>query len=109
LSLVAAITAAAFVFAASAIASGGVRPARGSTRSSLLHAFVVQDGSSAGVSGEYVGGSKPLLGVVCQRTPDRGTVRFLFRRSGRSWRYLFSTAGTGRGSAIERRLEHACH
>jgi hypothetical protein len=106
---VAAIVAAALVFAGAAIAAGGVTPARGSTRSSLVHAFVVQDGSNAGISGVYVAGSRPVVGVVCQKTPDRGTVRFLFSRSGRSWRYLFSTGGAGRGSAVEQRLEHACH
>jgi hypothetical protein len=107
--IVVAAIAGALVFAAAALAAGGVRPARGSTRSSLVHAFVVQDGSSAGISGAYVAGSRPTLGVVCQKTPDRGTVRFLFSRSGRSWRYLFSTGGTRSGSAVERQLEHACH
>jgi hypothetical protein len=108
LTLVAAVAASTLVFAAAAIAAGGVTPARGSTRSSLVHAFVVQDGSSVGITGVYVAGSRPVLGVVCQKTPDRGTVRFLFRRSGRSWRYLFATGGAGTGSAVDRRLEHAC-
>ncbi|HWE09220.1 MAG TPA: hypothetical protein VG325_07690 [Solirubrobacteraceae bacterium] len=106
--MIAATAATTLLFAAAALAAGAVTPARGSTRSSLVHAFVVQDGTSVGISGVYVGGSKPVLGVVCQRTPDRGTVRFLFSRSGRSWRYLFSTGGSGRGSAVQRRLEHAC-
>ena len=91
-----------------ASAGTGVSPARGATRSALVHAFVVQDGSSVGISGEYVGGSRPMLGVVCQKTPDAGTVRFLFKSSGRSWRFLFSTRTTSIGSSLERRLEQAC-
>ncbi|HWD74177.1 MAG TPA: hypothetical protein VG371_03510 [Solirubrobacteraceae bacterium] len=106
--LVAAIAAATLVIAAAAIAAGGVTPARGSTRSSLVHAFVVQDGASTGITGVYTAGSHAVLGVVCQKTPDRGTVRFLFRRSARSWRYLFSAAGAGKGTAVERQLERAC-
>ncbi|HET8978092.1 MAG TPA: hypothetical protein VFN87_08030 [Solirubrobacteraceae bacterium] len=106
--LAAAVTAAGLAAAGTASAAGGVSPARGSTRSALVHAFVVQDGSSAGVRGTYVAGSRPQLGVVCQKTPDAGTVRFLFRRSGRSWRFLFSTRGTRAGGSVDRRLEQAC-
>ncbi len=93
---------------AAALAAGGVVPARGATRASLVHAFVVQDGSSAGLGGTYVSRSRPVLGVVCQKTPDAGTVRFLFRSSGRSWRFLFSTTGRRQGASLERQLERAC-
>ena len=104
----AAVAAASLALAGMALA-GSVKPARGATRTSLVRAFVAQDGSSVGLTGEYVTRSRPQLGVVCQKTPDAGLVRFLFKRSGGSWRYLFSTNGTRRGTSLERRLERACH
>lgn len=106
--LAAALGVATLASGAVANAGAGVTPARGATRSALVHAFIVQDGSSAGVNAEYVGGSSPMLGVVCQKTPDAGTVRFLFRSSGRSWHFLFSTRATSKGSSLQRRLEQAC-
>ena len=106
--LVAAVGAATLAAATTAAAAGGVSPARGSTRSALVHAFVVQDGSSAGIHGTYVARSHPQTGVVCQQTPDAGTVRFLFRRAGRSWRFLFSSRGTRTGTSLDRALERAC-
>ena len=48
-------------------------------------------------------------GIVCQRTPDAGLVRFLFAQSGSRWRYAFSAAGTKRGTSTDRALERACH
>ncbi|MGA9859203.1 MAG: hypothetical protein WBQ18_15165 [Solirubrobacteraceae bacterium] len=89
-----------------AVAAASVSPAHGSTRSALIHAFTVQDGSSQGISGVYVSGS---AGIVCQRTPDAGLVRFLFRHAGRSWHFAFSSHGTAQGTATQRRLERACH
>ncbi len=103
-----AVAAAALLAPGAAVAAGTVVPARGATRASLVHAFVVQDGSSAGIRGVYVSRSRPPLGVVCQRTPDAGTVRFLFRSSGRSWRFAFSTTGRRRGGALAQQLERAC-
>ncbi|HWC87951.1 MAG TPA: hypothetical protein VG388_15565 [Solirubrobacteraceae bacterium] len=91
--------------AAGALAAGGVTPAHGSTRSALVHAFTTQDGTSQGIVGVYVSRSS---GVVCQRTPDAGLVRFLFGHAGSSWRYAFSTRGTARGTATQRALERAC-
>ncbi len=93
---------------APALAAVHVTPARGATRASLVHAFVAQDGSSVGITGAYVARTRPALGVVCQRTPDAGMVRFVFQRGGRSWRYVLSTRATNRGSAVERVLEKAC-
>lgn len=85
--------------------AAGVSAAHGSTRAALVHAFVVQDGTSVGISGVFTSGS---AGVVCQKTPDAGRIRFLFSRSGGHWRFSFSTRGTHRGSPTQRRLAAAC-
>lgn len=97
----------AFLGAGSAVAAGGVRSATHAERARLIAALVAQDGSSAGVHGVYVSRRGSALGVVCVRTPDSGTRSFVFRRSGRSWRYV--TTGPRRGSAQDRGLEGACH
>jgi hypothetical protein len=102
----AAVAASMFIPASGALAAGGVTPAHGPTRSGLVHAFTAQDGTSQGISGVYVSGS---AGIVCQRTPDAGLVRFLFRHKGGSWRFAFSTHGAAQGTATQRRLERACH
>ena len=103
LALSAVLTAA--TLAAPADAAASVVPARGATHLALRRAFIRQDGSSVGITGEFVGRS---AGVVCQRTPDAGLVRFLFSRSGGSWHFLFSTRGTRTGPSAERALERAC-
>lgn len=92
--------------ASGALAAGRVTPARGPARSALVRAFTAQDGTSRGISGVYVSGS---AGIVCQRTPDAGLVRFLFRHTGGSWTFAFSDNGTARGSGTQRKLERACH
>jgi hypothetical protein len=106
LTAIAAIAALTSLPASGALAAGGVTPARGSTRSALVHAFTAQDGTSRGISGVYVSGS---AGILCQRTPDAGLVRFLFRHASGSWHFTFSSHGTARGTATQRRLERACH
>jgi hypothetical protein len=85
-----------------------VVPAHGATRAALRHAFVVQDGSTTGVTGEYVTQARPQLGVVCQKTPDGRLARFLFRSSGASWRFVLTTTGSRSGNSSERALERAC-
>jgi hypothetical protein len=98
------------VLASTAVAaSPRVTPARGATRASLRHTFIVKDGSSQGISGEYVTHGRPTFGVVCQRTPDGRLARFVFTRSRRSWRFVLTTTGTRRGNSSERALERACH
>jgi hypothetical protein len=101
------VVAAAITFSAAsgALAAGRVTPARGPTRSALVRAFIAQDGTSRGVSGVYVLGS---AGIVCQRTPDAGLVRFLFRHTDGSWKFAFSDRGTVRGTGTQRQLERAC-
>jgi hypothetical protein len=101
-----AAVAAVSISASGALAAGRATPARGATRSAIVHAFVRQDGTSQGIVGVYLSGSE---GIVCQHTPDAGLLRFLFRHSGSSWRYAFSTRGTTKGTATERTLERACH
>ena len=97
--------------AASALAGGsaadaaGIAKAHGAKRAALVHAFVVQDGTSTGVYAVYTSGSG---GVVCQKTPDAGKIRALFSGSGGSWRYAFTTRSTHRGTSTQRRLEAAC-
>src|ERR1039458_7078190 len=73
LAAVAAVAAVTFLPASAALAAGSVTPAGGPTRSALVHAFTAQDGTSQSISGVYVSGS---AGIVCQRTPDAGLVRF---------------------------------
>jgi hypothetical protein len=101
----AAVTAVVCIPASRALAAG-VTPAHGSTRSALVRAFIAQDGTSRGINGVYVLGT---TGIVCQRTPDAGLVRFLFRRRASAWRFAFSPHGTAQGTATQRRLERACH
>jgi hypothetical protein len=103
---VAAVAAVTCICVPGALAAGRVTRAHGSTRSALVRAFTVQDGSSQGISGVYVSGA---AGVVCRRTPDAGLVRFLFRHTGGAWHYVFSTRRTAKGTATQRRLERACH
>jgi|NGEPerStandDraft_6_1074524.scaffolds.fasta_scaffold65569_2 hypothetical protein len=92
--------------ASTALAAAGVVRAQGATRTALVRAFIVQDGTSRGISGVYVSGA---AGVVCQRTPDAGLVRFVFRHTRGSWRFALSTRGSLQGTLTQRRLEHACH
>jgi hypothetical protein len=91
-----------------AAASPRVVPARGATRAALRHAFVIQDGSTVGITGEYVTSATPKRGVVCQRTPDGRLARLVFRKSGGSWRFVLTTTGSGTGNSVERALERAC-
>jgi hypothetical protein len=106
--LIASVAAAALAVVPAAAAATGVAPARGAVRSALIHAFVVHDGSSAGVRGAFVSVSNRRLGVICQKTPDAGSVSFLFTEVGHAWRYQFETNGTSRGSSAQHQLEHAC-
>ena len=92
--------------ASTALAAAAVVRAQGATRAALVRAFIAQDGTSRGISDVYVSGA---AGVVCQRTPDAGLVRFLFRHTRGSWRFALSTRGTAHGTLTQRRLEHACH
>ena len=85
--------------------AASVHSARGATRRALVRAFVSQDGTSRGISGVFVAGR---TGIVCQRTPDAGLVRFLFAKAGSRWRYAFNAAGTNRGTSTDRALERAC-
>jgi hypothetical protein len=94
------------LLASAALAAGSVTSARGSTRSALVDAFTAQDGTSQGITGVFVSGS---AGIVCQRTPDAGLMRFLFRHAGGSWRFAFSSHSTADGTATQRRLARACH
>ncbi len=108
---VAALAAVGFSGLAADSALGGslVSAAHGSTRSALVAAFAAADGSSAGVSSVYVLRRHKSLGVVCDHTVDAGTVAFVFRHSGRGWRYV--TRGTRKspsGSSNARGLERAC-
>lgn len=106
LAAVAAAAAVTCLSAPAALAAGSVTPARGPIRSALVQAFIAQGGSSRGITGVYVSGS---AGIVCQRTPDAGLVRFLFRHANGSWKFAFSSRGTAHGTAIQRRLARACH
>ena len=100
-----AAAAVAFTAAPATLAAGRITPARGATRAALVRALTTQDGTSRGISGVYVLGS---AGIVCQRTPDAGLVRFLFRHINGSWKFAFSDRGTARGTGTQRQLERTC-
>jgi hypothetical protein len=73
-----------------------------------MASFIANDGGSSGVRGVYVSQSNSSLAVVCLRTPEAGSQAFVFRRAGRSWRYV-TNGPTGRtGRPADRRLERAC-
>lgn len=95
--------------AATAVASSPARPATGSARSGLISGFTANDGSSSEIHGVYVSTTDANLGVVCIRTPDAGAQAYVFRRAGRTWRYVTSGAPGRTGSAADRRLELVCH
>lgn len=106
--------AAALVLTALAPASNGLasgsssKPAGGSTRSAVLHAFAVADGNAAEVKGVYLSRTNATLAVVCDRTPEAGYQAYVFTRTHGSWR-LAALGVPGRaGSSADRQLERAC-
>jgi hypothetical protein len=89
-------------------AVSGVHAPTHAQRSALLRALVKQDGSTSGVKAVYVANADHRLAAVCRSTPDAGRVAFLFRASGRSWRYVLSSASANASSPPEATLERAC-
>ncbi len=77
-------------------------------RSAILKALVKQDGTTAGLFGVYLANADHRLAAACQQTPDAGKVAFLFRSSGRSWRFVLSSQSAHASAAAERALERAC-
>jgi hypothetical protein len=102
-------TVAAAVTSTGALAASPVTAARGTTRSGIVHAFAAYDGNAAGVRAVYVARSDARLAVVCEHTPDAGAVAFIFRESGRSWRFVTRGSGPPAPTRVERQLESACH
>jgi hypothetical protein len=106
---VAATVAAVLALAGGAAAApAGVHAPSRSARSAILRALVRQDGTTAGVTAVYVANVDHRLSAVCVSTPDAGRVAFLFRASGRAWRYLLETGAARTGTRAERTLERAC-
>ncbi len=93
---------------ASAVAATGVRAPSRAARAAILRAMVRADGSTAGVTAVYLASADHRLAGVCQRTPDAGNVAFLFRASGRSWRFVLESAAANAHVRAERTLERAC-
>ncbi len=101
--------ASAALWASSAFAGvSGVRTPSHSQRTAILRALVKDGGSTAGVGAVYLADANGRFAAACQRTPDAGNVAFLFRASGRSWRYLLNTRSATASSRAERALERAC-
>lgn len=89
-------------------ASSGARPAGRSERSAIVSAFTASDGNSSEVRGVYVSRSNSSLAVVCARTPEAGTLAYVFHHVQRSWRYVTSGRVGRAGNAVDRSLEQAC-
>ncbi len=109
--------AAAIVGLAAALAAGasgaagavtGVHAPTSAQRAGILRALVKQDGTTAGVTSVYLANADHRLAGVCQRTPDAGKVAFLFRASGKSWRYVLNSQAANASNRAELTLERAC-
>jgi hypothetical protein len=108
LSAILAAGAFATVGGSTAAATVTAHPATGTARSGLISTFTASDGSAAEIRGLYLANTNPPLGVVCIRTPDAGAQAYVFRRSGRSWRYVTSGVPGRSGNATDRQLERSC-
>lgn len=93
---------------ATAVAVSGVRAPSRAVRAAILRAMVSADGTTAGVTAVYLATADRRLAGVCQRTPDAGKVAFLFRASGRSWRFVLESGAVNAHVRAERTLERAC-
>lgn len=89
-------------------AHSGARPATKSERSAIIAAFTASDGNATEVHGVFVSRSNAGLAVVCTRTPEAGTLSYVFHRAGRAWRYLTSGPVGKTGNSAQRALERAC-
>jgi hypothetical protein len=90
-------------------AASPVTAARGTTRTAIVRAFAAYDGNAAGVRAVYLARTDAHLAVVCEQTPDAGSVAFIFGESGHSWRYVTRGSGPPAPTHLERQLESACH
>ena len=99
---------AALAASGAAGAVSGVHAPTRAQRAAILRALVKQDGTTAGVSSVYLADADHRLAGVCQRTPDAGRVAFLFRASGRSWRYVLNSQSANAPNRAELTLERAC-
>ena len=93
---------------AAAVAATGVRAPSRAVRAAILRAMVRADGTTAGVTAVYLASADRRLAGVCQHTPDAGNVAFLFRASGRSWRFVRESGAVNAHVHAERTLERAC-
>jgi hypothetical protein len=89
-------------------AVSGVHAPTRAQRAAILRALVKQDGTTAGVTSVYLANADHRLAGVCQRTPDAGKVAFLFRASGRSWRYVLNSQAPNASNRARLTLERAC-
>jgi hypothetical protein len=93
---------------ASASSSADARSATHSERAAILSAYAREDGNPSRVHGVYVSRANASLAVACARTPEAGTLAYIFARSHGRWRYATSGKPGHAGNAADRRLELAC-
>jgi hypothetical protein len=93
---------------ASASSSADARPATRSERAAILSAYAREDGNASRVRGVYVSRANASLAVACARTPEAGTLAYVFALAHRRWRYATSGKPGHAGNAADRRLELAC-
>jgi hypothetical protein len=87
----------------------GVHTATAAQRAAILRAFVKEDGTTVGVRAVFVANADHHYAAVCVKTPDAGRVGWVFKGSGRSWRYITnSNPGSAVTNPAEARLTGAC-
>lgn len=109
--IVTALAVAAFYAPVVVWASSSAADARSATRSeraAVLSVYAREDGNASRVRGVYVSRANSSLAVACARTPEAGTLAYVFARSHGHWRYATSGRPGHAGNTAERRLELAC-
>ncbi len=91
-----------------ASSAADARSATRSERAAILSVYAREDGNASRVRGVYVSRANGSLAVACARTPEAGTLAYVFARSHGHWRYATSGRPGHAGNAAERKLELAC-
>lgn len=91
-----------------ASSAADARPATRSERAAILSVYAREDGNASRVHGVYISRANASLAVACARTPEAGTLAYVFARSHGHWRYATSGRPGHAGNPVERKLELAC-
>ena len=94
----------------SAFASTGAnaRPATRAERAAVDAVFAREDGSASMVRSVFVSRANSALAVACVRTPEAGTLAYVYTRSRGRWHYATSGRPARAGNVADRQLERAC-